>query len=86
MNCLVASFYLNVECKLNITDDLFGQVIRYFHNLLPKESANAILFDCKSFWLIKSDNSLVVSANTSKWVNHGSKLFLQNFIQESISP
>ncbi|KAG7375442.1 hypothetical protein PHYPSEUDO_001192 [Phytophthora pseudosyringae] len=74
------------ESKLNITARAFGQVVRYLQNLCPKSSASAILFDRRSFWLIKSHKSVVVKVEKARWVNMGSKSLFQNFITRNISP
>ncbi|KAL3656363.1 hypothetical protein V7S43_018737 [Phytophthora oleae] len=74
------------ESKLTITDAAFGQVVRYLQNLCPEASASAILFDRRSFWLIKSHKSVVVKVQKAMWVNKGSKSLFQNFITNNISP
>ncbi|GMF58727.1 unnamed protein product [Phytophthora fragariaefolia] len=74
------------ESKLTITDAAFGQVVRYLQNLLPEASASAILFDRRSFWLIKSHNSVVVKVQTAMWTNNGSKSLFKNFISNNVSP
>jgi len=50
-DCLIFS-----ESKLTISDASFGRVLRYLENLSPKGTASAILFDRKTFWLIKAHN------------------------------
>jgi tRNA A-37 threonylcarbamoyl transferase component Bud32 len=74
------------ESKLTITDAAFGQVARYLQNLLPEASASAILFDRRSFWLIKSHKSVVVKVQIAMWTNNGSKSLFQNFITDNVSP
>jgi tRNA A-37 threonylcarbamoyl transferase component Bud32 len=74
------------ESKLTISDAAFGQVVRYLQNLCPDASASAILFDRRSFWLIKSHKSVVVKVVTATWANNGSKPLFQNFITANKSP
>ncbi|CAI5746517.1 unnamed protein product [Peronospora destructor] len=74
------------ESKLIISEAAFGQVARYLENFCPEESASAILFDRRSFWLIKSCKTVVYSVQIAKWVAKGSKLLFQNFISENTSP
>ncbi|KAK1938139.1 hypothetical protein P3T76_009289 [Phytophthora citrophthora] len=74
------------ESKLTITDAAFGPVVRYLQHLCPKASASAILFDRRSFWLIKSHKSVVVKVEKAMWVNKGSKSLFKNFITNNISP
>ncbi|ETI53980.1 hypothetical protein F443_03161 [Phytophthora nicotianae P1569] len=74
------------ESKLTITEAAFGQLARYLQNLLPEAPASAILFDRRSFWLIKSHKSVVVKAQIAKWTNNGSKSLFQNFITDNVSP
>ncbi|OWZ21632.1 Crinkler (CRN) [Phytophthora megakarya] len=74
------------ESKLTITEAAFGQVVRYLQNLCPEASASAILFDRRSFWLIKSYKSVVVKVHKAMWVNKGSKSLFQNFITDNMSP
>ncbi|KUF89292.1 hypothetical protein AM588_10008262 [Phytophthora nicotianae] len=74
------------ESKLTITEAAFGQVARYLQNLLPEAPASAILFDRRSFWLIKSHKSVVVKVQIAKWTNNGSKSLFRNFITDNVSP
>lgn len=74
------------ESKLSITEAAFGQVVRYLQNLFSKGSASAILFDRRSFWLIKSHESVVVKVQVAMWANNGSKSLFQNFITDNVSP
>jgi hypothetical protein len=71
------------ESKLTITDAAFGQVVRYLQNLV---SASAILFDRRSFWLIKSHERVVTKVVKAMWVHKGSKPLFCNFIQDNKSP
>jgi len=72
------------ECKLKITADSFGQVVRYLQHLSP--TAAAILFDRDSFWLINSHKGVVFKLQKAKWVNQGSKSLLRKFITANMSP
>ncbi|KAJ8562040.1 hypothetical protein ON010_g7639 [Phytophthora cinnamomi] len=74
------------ESKLTITEAAFGQVVRYLQNFCPDASASAILFDRRSFWLIKSHRSVVVTVQKAMWANIGSKALFQNFITDNVSP
>ncbi|KAL7690099.1 putative protein kinase [Plasmopara halstedii] len=74
------------ERKLSITEVALGQVERYIQNLCPEASASAILFDRRSFWLIRSHKSIVVKVQVAMWANKGSKSLFQNFIADNISP
>ncbi|KAJ8546684.1 hypothetical protein ON010_g11549 [Phytophthora cinnamomi] len=74
------------ESKITIGDSAFGQVVRYLQNICPKASASAILFDARSFWLIKSHQSVVVKVQVAKWANKGSKSLFRNFISDNVSP
>jgi len=74
------------ESKLVLTDAAFGQVVRYLQNLCPEASASAILFDRRSFWLIKSHKAVIVKVHKAKWVDCGSKSLFQNFIAANMSP
>nr|QUJ09355.1 crinkler 31 [Plasmopara viticola] len=74
------------KSKLTITEAAFRQVVRYLQTLLPEASATAILFDRRSFWLIKSHRSVVVKVQMSRWTDSGSKALSQNFIADNVSP
>ncbi len=74
------------ESKLAISHDAFGQVLRYLQHLCPDASASAILFDLKSFWLIKSHKMVVTKVVKSLWVNKGSKVWFRDFITSNKSP
>ncbi|KAL3665278.1 hypothetical protein V7S43_009906 [Phytophthora oleae] len=81
LDCLIL-----FERKLTITDDAFGQVIRYLENLSSTATACAVLCDLSSFWLIESYKSVVVKVEKSTWVTKGSKESLQKFIGQHVSP
>ncbi|EGZ17412.1 hypothetical protein PHYSODRAFT_503910 [Phytophthora sojae] len=74
------------ERQLTITDAAFGRVVRYLQHLCPEKPACAILFDHRSFWLIKTYKAVVVKVQKSRWVMDGSKLLFQKFINDNISP
>ncbi|POM76217.1 Hypothetical protein PHPALM_6576 [Phytophthora palmivora] len=72
--------------KLTITDAAFGQVVRHLQIVFPEDTASTILFDRRSFWLIKSHKTVVYKVQKAKWVNKDSKSLFQNFITSNISP
>jgi len=74
------------ESKLAISHDAFGQVLRYLQYLCPDESASAILFYLKSFWLIKSHKMVVTKVVKSLWVDKGSKVWFRDCITSNKSP
>jgi tRNA A-37 threonylcarbamoyl transferase component Bud32 len=74
------------ESKMNITDEAFGQVKQYLQHLQPEKTSVAILFDLKSFWLIKNHGSNVVKVDISKWTDKGSKLLFEEFITNNLPP
>ncbi|KAE9032009.1 hypothetical protein PR001_g10802 [Phytophthora rubi] len=74
------------ESKLTISDAAFGRVVRYLENLCPNESASAILFDRRSFWLISSHRSVVFKVQRAMWATKGSKSLFENFIDDNTPP
>jgi hypothetical protein len=74
------------ESTISITDEAFGQVIEYLDQLQPEGTASAVLFDLKSFWLIKCHRSVVVKLVISHWTDKGSKLLIENFVARNVSP
>ncbi|KAG1706015.1 hypothetical protein DVH05_002577 [Phytophthora capsici] len=74
------------ERELTMDMKAFGKVIRYLGNLSPSASACGILFDRRSFWLIKSYKGVIVKVEMSTWVTKGSKEAFQNFITRNTSP
>ncbi|KAE9106895.1 hypothetical protein PF010_g12462 [Phytophthora fragariae] len=73
------------ESKIKIDNSGIGQVVRYLENLCPKESASAILFDCRSFWLIRSERAVFTEIQRARWTTKGSKSLFENFIHGNIS-
>ncbi|KAG9414679.1 hypothetical protein AC1031_008080 [Aphanomyces cochlioides] len=74
------------ESKLKISGAAFGQIARYLQNLNPNASACAILFDRRSFWLIKSYKTVIFRVETANWVDGGSKALFEKFIASNASP
>jgi tRNA A-37 threonylcarbamoyl transferase component Bud32 len=74
------------ERKLKIDAAAFGQVVRYLQLLNTDNAACAILFDPKSFWLIKSHTGTITKVVKSKWVHKGSQLLFRNFFGDNKSP
>lgn len=82
-SCTTASFYSEASSR---TAAAFGQAIRYLQNLSVQASASAILFDRRSFWLIKSYKTDVVKVQNAVWVNKGSKSIFRKFITTNMCP
>ncbi|KAG9411345.1 hypothetical protein AC1031_016981 [Aphanomyces cochlioides] len=74
------------ESKLKISGAGFGQVARYLQNLNPDASSCAILFDRRSFWLIKSYKTVIFKVEKANWVDGGSKALFEKLIAANMSP
>ena len=77
---------LTCEAKQKIDNGGFGEVINYGAHICFGEhgavATRLMLFDKQTFWLVESVRGEVASVVTSRWLDHGSKHLLRDFVRQ----
>lgn len=81
---------LTCEAKQIIDNQAFGEVINYGAHICfgahGSVATRLILFDKCMFWLVESVKGAVASVVTSRWLDHGSKRLLHDFVRQPALP
>ena len=77
---------ITCEAKQSIDNEGFGEVINYGAHLCfgkhGSETTRLLLFDKKELWLVHVVKGMVATVTTCKWLDHGSKHLLRDFIRQ----